>query len=226
MTDYKLVPVEPTPEMVAAGARHLQIMSLPEREAAAIFRAMLAAAPDVQGELVAWLSLCIKGDRKGQVEIAEPHWKTQNPEYWTDAFAVYKTLKHAEQQPAPDVDVLVEAPINVSYTDGNGASRSSPADCRYGVRYVTIADTVYWPLSADDAQLLRSAECGKGEFSGQTQPSPDVSALVEALKWLRGAINCTPENDKYQRGTWISTGHPRIKRIDALIAAYHKGGEA
>lgn len=48
MTDYKLVPVEPTPEMVAAGARHLQIMSLPEREAASVFRTMCADAPVVQ----------------------------------------------------------------------------------------------------------------------------------------------------------------------------------
>lgn len=46
--------------------------------------------------------------------------------------------------------------------------------------------------------------------------------LVEALEWLRGAINCTPENDKHQSGAWISTKHPRIKQIDELLAAHRK----
>lgn len=52
-----------------------------------------------------------------------------------------------------------------------------------------------------------------------------VAGLAEVLEWLRGAINATPENDKVQAGTWISTKHPRIKQIDAILAAYRKGGE-
>lgn len=50
----------------------------------------------------------------------------------------------------------------------------------------------------------------------------DVARLVEALEWLRGAINATPENDKYHAGTWISSKHPRIKQIDAILAAHRK----
>src|SRR5690606_18458681 len=47
MSDYKLVPVEPTDEMVSEGARHLRIMSIPAREAASVYKAMLAAAPAI-----------------------------------------------------------------------------------------------------------------------------------------------------------------------------------
>ena len=57
------------------------------------------------------------------------------------------------------------------------------------------------------------------------QPAPDVEALVEALEWLRGTINATPENDKVQAGIWISSEHPRIKQIDAILAAHRKQQE-
>lgn len=89
---------------------------------------------------------------------------------------------------APDVAGLDESPIDVIYTDGCGAGRRSPADCRYGISYVTVADTVYWPLSADDAQRLRSAECGRGDFTGPANECPEVSALVEALELARRTL--------------------------------------
>jgi hypothetical protein len=96
---------------------------------------------------------------------------------------------HRRQQ--PDVSALEEVPINVIYTDGCGAGRRSPADCRYGVSYVTVADTVYWPLSADDAQRLRSAECGRGEFSGPATEHDPVPAIpsVDALAQFIRAID-------------------------------------
>lgn len=47
----------------------------------------------------------------------------------------------------------------------------------------------------------------------------EVHRLREALTWLRGAINCTAENDVDQCGAWISTKHPMIQRIDDLLAA-------
>lgn len=86
------------------------------------------------------------------------------------------------EQPAPDVTALVEESISVTYVDGVGAGRRSLSDCRDGVRYITIADTVYWPLSADDAQRLRSAECGRGDFTGPANEGPDVEKLIEALE--------------------------------------------
>lgn len=42
---------------------------------------------------------------------------------------------------------------------------------------------------------------------------------IELLSRLRAMINCTPENDTYRCGVWISTRHPVIERIDALLAA-------
>jgi hypothetical protein len=52
-----------------------------------------------------------------------------------------------------------------------------------------------------------------------------VSALVELLSWLRGAIDCNPKNDTEKRGAWISTKHPMIERIDAALAAHKSGGD-
>lgn len=86
-------------------------------------------------------------------------------------------VEAAEQKPATDV----AGPTKVRYIDGLGAVRNSPADCREGVSYVTVADTVYWPLRADDAQRLLSAEFGRGDFTGPGT-STDVSALVKALE--------------------------------------------
>lgn len=51
MSDYKLVPVEPTQEMVEAARQHHEGEAyLP----VSLYKAMLAAAPAVQGEPVAW----------------------------------------------------------------------------------------------------------------------------------------------------------------------------
>ena|SRR5690554_485620 len=50
MSDYKLVPVEPTAEMLAAGKHALEAGCY----ASGIYADMLAAAPAVQGEAVAW----------------------------------------------------------------------------------------------------------------------------------------------------------------------------
>ena len=48
MSDYKLVPVEPTPEMLAAGKYALDVGCY----SSGIYADMLATAPDVQGEQV------------------------------------------------------------------------------------------------------------------------------------------------------------------------------
>lgn len=95
---------------------------------------------------------------------------------------------HNLHVPAPEQQA---ATINVTYTDGVGAGRSRPEDCRYGVSYVTVADTVYWPLSAEDAQLLRSAECGRGDFTGPGT-STNVAHLVGALEDIAHAHAAAP----------------------------------
>ncbi|HJV75397.1 MAG TPA: hypothetical protein VJ654_14315 [Noviherbaspirillum sp.] len=50
MSKYVMVPLKPTDEMIQAGAKLLHIMSLPEREAESIYRAMLSALPAQQGQ--------------------------------------------------------------------------------------------------------------------------------------------------------------------------------
>jgi len=90
-------------------------------------------------------------------------------------------LKKENESLKARVAILMEAATKVRYIDGLGASRISPADCRDGISYVAVADTIYWPLSAEEAQLLRSSECGRGDFTGPAH-RPIAAALAEALE--------------------------------------------
>lgn len=115
MTDYILVPVEPTPEMVEAAeeahmpfgdmelAIRLALLAAPDHIADA--RKMVAAA--VQGEPVAWIvrhpHFC--GKFTDDKEIAA-HWESKKQGCTTPLF---HCSQPAEQQPAPDVAGLVEA---------------------------------------------------------------------------------------------------------------------
>ncbi|MBU9242650.1 helix-turn-helix domain-containing protein [Burkholderia multivorans] len=68
---WKLVPIEPTEEMSAAGGRFLSIMSLPEREAGSVYRAMLAAAPQpAQADAPAEAREPAKVDTKARMDWA------------------------------------------------------------------------------------------------------------------------------------------------------------
>jgi len=103
MSDYKLVPVEPTPEMVESAESAYMLF---EDMELALMMAVLAA-PAVQGEPVGWQFYkdgkwwhgndCIKGHRKN----------TEEAGYLTRD--VYAAPQPTEQQPAPDVAGLVEA---------------------------------------------------------------------------------------------------------------------
>lgn len=85
-----------------------------------------------------------------------------------------KLAKLAEQE---------DATPSVKYVDGLGAVRGHPACCREGVSYVVVGDTVYWPLSEEDAQLLRAAGCGRGDFTGPSRRLIiAVSEFLEALQ--------------------------------------------
>lgn len=54
MGDYKLVPVEITDEMAEASGCEGYFKTSPHEQAQEMWEAMLAAAPTVQGEPVAW----------------------------------------------------------------------------------------------------------------------------------------------------------------------------
>ena len=97
MTDYKLVPLTPTPEMVEAA----EDAYMPFGDMELAIRMALLAAPAVQGEAVAVMyedgSLLSKADCGDNFEIC---CKVQTP--------LYAAPQPAEQQPAPDVAGLVE----------------------------------------------------------------------------------------------------------------------
>lgn len=95
------------------------------------------------------------------INLDRPSWEIDSQGFEVEYRLLYATPQSTEQQ---------SETLSVVYVDGVGAGRRSLSDCRDGVRYITVADTVYWPLSADDAQRLRSAECGRGEFTGPTSP--------------------------------------------------------
>src|SRR5690554_1456880 len=107
MTDCKLVPVEPTDEMVLEGARHLRIMSLPAREAASVYQAMLAAAPAVQGEPVAYLF----NDEAGRTKIV---LGKETAELWCppdESITPLYTAPQPAEQPCPE-DIREGAPYD------------------------------------------------------------------------------------------------------------------
>lgn len=109
---YKLVPLEPTPEMVEAAREHHEGEAyLP----VSVYKAMLAAAPAVQGEAVeygwrliavneAWDALeraLSRACNKGYMPVTMgAEWNAFD---WTEA------PQPEEQQPAPDESALVEA---------------------------------------------------------------------------------------------------------------------
>ncbi|WP_313308704.1 hypothetical protein [Stutzerimonas nitrititolerans] len=56
-------------------------------------------------------------------------------------------------------------------------------------------------------------------LSAVTAERDRLREAAELLSRLRGLINCTPENDIDKIPVWISTKHPTIERIDALLVA-------
>lgn len=100
MSDYKAVPVEPTLEMVEAACDEEQRPLPMWTRMKAIYRAMLAAAPAVQGEPVAWVTA---DTVDGQTVNGKPRriW-------WENNEGVGLPI-YATPQPAPDVEALVEA---------------------------------------------------------------------------------------------------------------------
>lgn len=108
MTDCIQVPVEPTPEMLEAGADWCgQGLGTDEAKGRAVtaYKAMLAAAPAVQGEPVArhHATVCYEDClcEHGSGCKLEAECGVTVP--------LYTALQPVEQQPVPDVSALVEA---------------------------------------------------------------------------------------------------------------------
>lgn len=107
MSNYKLVPFEPTPEMVSAA----EDAYMPFGDMDLALRMAILAAPDMQGEPVAWSGWGCQYPSKmprlyGERRIAELNCDLENG----DQLLYFTTdPQPAEQQPSPDVAELVEA---------------------------------------------------------------------------------------------------------------------
>lgn len=115
MSDYKLVPVGPTPEMVESAESAYMLF---EDMELALMMAVLAAPP-VQGVPVAYLVTAIRPApekpyltiKRTQVEALQQadHLRSVGCTVTVEALGRYTAPQPAEQQPAPDVAGLVEA---------------------------------------------------------------------------------------------------------------------
>jgi len=116
MTDYKLVPVFPTPEMLAAVDDEAEDKYVARGRAVSAYLAMLDAAPAVQGEPVVsagWAADAIRDAHlEGQRSATGRHhslFRWNNSESHAVFLRLLSGSQPAEQQPAPDVAGLVEA---------------------------------------------------------------------------------------------------------------------
>lgn len=84
MSKHKLVPVEPTQAMGVAGC--YAVPQISHEEAQAAYKAMLAAAPEVEQEPVAWI-------------INHPNWGSFNPEMEREIAERYEADKPGSTTP-------------------------------------------------------------------------------------------------------------------------------
>lgn len=112
MSNYKLVPIPPTPEMVEAAEEAY----MPFGDMDLAIRMAILAAPDVQGEPVAVLLINEPERTERGLELGD--WDIAPDATAIEAFArlagpgayqLYLATQPAEQKPATDVAGLVEA---------------------------------------------------------------------------------------------------------------------
>lgn len=137
MADYKLVPVEPTAHMLQAACDEEQRPLPMWSRMKAIYTAMLAAAPAVQGEPVAWLAGEVCG---GDASHNTVNVELDNPAPWSalpiGARVAIRPMQPAEQRPAPDLAgliVLLEH-AQCPNCDGSGARHDNygePEQCQW-----------------------------------------------------------------------------------------------
>lgn len=243
MSEYKLVPVERLKDW------HKRINTIAIETALDVADEMgtmlEAAPPDVQGEpvyLYRRLGLhdfvTCNHDRYAELSVkphlfetkvlyAAPQPTEQQPELakYQPCGCVVCTCDHETQCQGCGAKHCGTHPIGQLYKP---AYQQPVPDDRAAVRLdeqrrEDVADALGFVPGGNYAWTYLLKQIKEIIIAEEKQPAPDVSALVEALEWIRGAINCTPENDKHQSGAWISTRHPRIRQIDELLAAHRKG---
>lgn len=144
---WKLVPIEPTDEMVRksnwSGNGDVSVNEDWARKT--VWDRMIYAAPSP--------------DHSGGVnEVAD-----DLPGMWDQS-----DLSGGET----DADHIADAG-KVAFVDGLGAQRMTAEECKEGIEYIIHGDNIYWPLSDDDELRLIQAACGNGEFT-YPQATPSV----------------------------------------------------
>ena len=144
---WRLVPVEPTDEMVRksnwSGNGDVSVNEDWARKT--VWDRMIYAAPSP--------------DHSGGVnEVAD-----DLPGMWDQS-----DLSGGET----DADHIADAG-KVAFVDGLGAQRMTAEECKEGIEYIIHGDNIYWPLSDDDELRLIQAACGNGEFT-YPQATPSV----------------------------------------------------
>lgn len=224
---YVLVPIKPTIEMVEAG--YEEGIGKPDRSGHARvieqYDAMLAAA-SAQGQQVEF------GDAYQGAREDLAIWKRR-------ALEAEEKVRKAEQSIPAAIEVIGYAsPRQVeilrSLPSTGGMKVRGCKDGRYTEPVVLLsaarAELFATVIRCEQAGAFKMCmECGYQDGHDEickfhdsnraAQDQGEVQRLREALNWLRGAINCTAENDVDQCGAWISTKHPMIQRIDELLAA-------
>src|SRR5690554_1452197 len=247
MSDYKMVPVEPTPEMLQAACDEEQRPLSMWSRMKAVYTAMLAAAPAVQGERVGYVRRSaielMTGDELGVRAniVKEPRYP--------DCVALYTAPQPAEHLPFPegiregapyddpDFEALCReheiwgtaaaAQCAVFWEAGKRVAEQQPAEQQLDLHL--FAKRMDEELEKHDIQgfepvLLAVAE----EVLGyEQQPAPDVAGLVEALTMARETIASALRANAPDYFTTDSdiARHVVIQRIDAALAAHRKQGD-
>lgn len=130
---YKLVPVKPTREMWAAAGDAVVALNSQHHDAisSAVYKAMLAAAPEVEQDLVGWVVVgpgdCmsdIQTDRCHAVDLKSDMDSELPPHHAGPAHEVKPLYLHP--QPAPDVAELVDALEEIVQWVGRWAAADHP----------------------------------------------------------------------------------------------------
>lgn len=168
MTDYKLVPVEPTPKMLQVW-KSMYGYSRYDK-----YKAMLAAAPAVQGEPgVKWAPEEVANGNKGIRWVSDEGVHGRPTDH--DCRVYLESNPNARGCHCPECTMLYAAP---QPADQQPVCPTCPT-C-YGIGWYMDCQNEFRPASCPDC-----SGSGKAEHSITVQESdsaaPDVAGLVEAL---------------------------------------------
>ena len=232
MSNYKLVPLEPTQEMLAAGVEWCGMgLGADEAKGRAFtaYRTMIAAAPEVECEpsLVAWVLFDATADKKyikmhecdGSLALFDSEADAQRAKRLAPGTDYKRCEYYTAPQPAQD------------------AAGARCARCEQGTGPKMCGDFAIHPTSYDGSPHPQDIcnWCGHTRECHARRCAPDVSALVDAASMALSAIgealneaynNCgsqDPEWSESDLATMEKFGPIHRKLETALSACRNKG---